>query len=70
MRDLVPPCGEFLGSLLQEGGGLGGEGGEARADENADPLCGPKRSLKPNRMYADAWKSRWGRKPRPSHPCH
>lgn len=38
------------------GGGAGGH------DESADPLCGPKHSLKPNRMDRDAWKSRWGRK--------
>lgn len=39
-------------------------------DESTDPLCGPKHSLKPNHMDTDAWKSRWGRKPHPAHPCH
>lgn len=51
--------GDILGSVLQ------GWGGQGRADESADPLCGPERSLKPNHMSVHAWKSRWGRKPRP-----
>lgn len=58
-----PPLGAFPGALLQEGAG-GDGGGQGRADESADPLCGPKCSLKPNRMSVGAWKSRWGHKAR------
>lgn len=58
-------------SAVSDGGGRRraepegrGRGSKAAADESADPLCGPKCSLKPNRMSVGAWKSRWGHKAR------
>lgn len=76
MRRLVPPCGEFLRSQLQGLAGGGGGwvvvdkgGGQAEKQMKAlTHFAAPKRSLKPNRMYAGAGKSRWGHKPRPSPP--
>lgn len=42
-----------------------GGGDQAEQMKSADPLCGPKCSLKPSRVSVRAWKSRWGHKRRP-----